>query len=48
MMAVDPVRRILTPRFFGGVIAMPMLGAMFSAVGALGGFFVGVGLPRRG
>ena len=44
MMAVDPVRRILTPRFFGGVIAMPMLGAMFSAVGALGGFFVGVGL----
>jgi phospholipid/cholesterol/gamma-HCH transport system permease protein len=44
MMAVDPVRRILTPRFFGGVIAMPLLGAMFSAVGALGGYFVGVGL----
>ncbi len=44
MMAVDPVRRILTPRFFGGVIAMPLLGAMFSAVGAIGGYFVGVGL----
>ncbi|MBK1643505.1 ABC transporter permease [Thiocapsa imhoffii] len=44
MMAVDPVRRILTPRFFGGVIAMPLLAAMFSAVGVLGGYFVGVGL----
>lgn len=44
MMAVDPVRRILTPRFFGGVIAMPLLAAMFSAIGVLGGYFVGVGL----
>jgi phospholipid/cholesterol/gamma-HCH transport system permease protein len=44
LMAVDPVRRILTPRFFGGVIAMPLLAAMFSAVGAIGGYFVGVGL----
>ncbi len=44
MMAVDPVRRILTPRFFGGVLAMPMLAAIFSAVGVLGGYFVGVGL----
>ncbi len=44
MMAVDPVRRILTPRFYGGVIAMPLLAAMFSAVGAIGGYFVGVGL----
>ncbi|CRI65172.1 Toluene tolerance protein Ttg2B [Thiocapsa sp. KS1] len=44
MMAVDPVRRILTPRFFGGLIAMPLLAAMFSAVGVLGGYFVGVGL----
>ncbi len=44
MMAVDPVRRILTPRFYGGLIAMPMLAAMFSAVGVLGGYFVGVGL----
>ncbi|TCT20251.1 lipid asymmetry maintenance ABC transporter permease subunit MlaE [Thiobaca trueperi] len=44
MMAVDPVRRILTPRFYGGVIAMPLLAAIFSAVGVLGGYFVGVGL----
>jgi phospholipid/cholesterol/gamma-HCH transport system permease protein len=44
MMAVDPVKRILTPRFFGGLIAMPMLAAMFSAVGIIGGYFVGVGL----
>ncbi len=44
MMAVDPVKRILTPRFFGGVLSMPLLAAMFSAVGVLGGWFVGVGL----
>lgn len=44
MMAVDPVRRILTPRFFGGFLAMPLLAAQFSAVGVLGGYFVGVGL----
>ncbi|NCA69024.1 MAG: lipid asymmetry maintenance ABC transporter permease subunit MlaE [Sphingobacteriia bacterium] len=44
MMAVDPVRRILTPRFLGGIIAMPLLAAIFSAVGVLGGYFVGVGL----
>lgn len=44
MMAVDPVWRILTPRFFGGLIAMPLLAAMFNAVGVMGGWFVGVGL----
>ncbi|MBK1693808.1 ABC transporter permease [Chromatium weissei] len=44
MMAVDPVRRILTPRLFGGIVAMPLLAALFSAVGVLGGYFVGVGL----
>jgi phospholipid/cholesterol/gamma-HCH transport system permease protein len=44
MMAVDPVKRILTPRFFGGWLSMPLLAAMFSAVGVLGGYFVGVGL----
>ena len=42
MMAVDPVRRILAPRFWGGVIAMPLLAAVFSAVGILGGYAVGV------
>ncbi len=44
MMAVDPVRRILTPRFVAGLISMPVLAALFSAIGALGGYFVGVGL----
>lgn len=44
MMAVDPVRRILTPRLWGGILAMPLLAAMFSAVGVMGGYFVGVGL----
>lgn len=42
MMAVDPVRRILAPRFWGGVIAMPILATVFSAVGVLGGWVVGV------
>jgi phospholipid/cholesterol/gamma-HCH transport system permease protein len=44
MMAVDPVRRVLAPRFLAGVISMPLLTAIFSAVGILGGYFVGVGL----
>ncbi|MCD6662661.1 MAG: lipid asymmetry maintenance ABC transporter permease subunit MlaE [Comamonas sp.] len=42
MMAVDPVQRILAPRFWGGVIAMPVLAAVFSAVGVAGGWLVGV------
>jgi len=42
MMAVDPVQRILAPRFWGGVIAMPLLAAVFSAVGVIGGWAVGV------
>ncbi len=42
MMAVDPVRRILAPRFWGGVITMPLLAAVFSAVGVIGGYVVGV------
>ena len=44
MMAVDPVRRILAPRFWGGVIAMPVLAAVFSAVGVVGGWVVAVPL----
>ena len=44
MMAVNPVRRVVAPRFVGGVIAMPLLAAMFSAVGVLGGYLVGVNL----
>lgn len=42
MMAVDPVQRVLAPRFWAGVIAMPLLAAVFSAVGVLGGYVVGV------
>ncbi|MFD0669100.1 lipid asymmetry maintenance ABC transporter permease subunit MlaE [Ramlibacter sp. MAHUQ-53] len=42
MMAVDPVRRILAPRFWAGVITMPLLAAVFNAVGILGGWVVGV------
>jgi phospholipid/cholesterol/gamma-HCH transport system permease protein len=42
MSAIDPVRRTLAPRFWGGVIAMPILAAVFSAVGILGGYTVGV------
>jgi phospholipid/cholesterol/gamma-HCH transport system permease protein len=44
MMAVDPLHRILAPRFWAGVIAMPVLAAIFSAVGIFGGYLVGVGL----
>ena len=42
MMAVDPVRRILAPRFWAGMITLPILSAVFSAVGILGGWVVGV------
>ena len=42
MMAVDPVLRVLAPRFWGGVIAMPLLAAVFSAMGIVGGWVVGV------
>ncbi len=42
MMAVDPLRYVLAPRFWAGVIAMPVLAAIFSAVGVLGGYVVGV------
>lgn len=44
MMAVDPVKRLIAPRFFAGVLSMPLLAALFTAIGVLGGYFVGVGL----
>ena len=43
-MAVDPIARVLGPRFFGGLIAVPLLAALFSAVGVIGGWLVGVAL----
>jgi phospholipid/cholesterol/gamma-HCH transport system permease protein len=42
MMAVDPLRRVVSPRFWAGVISMPMLALIFSAIGILGGHVVGV------
>ncbi len=42
MMAVDPIQRVLAPRFWAGVIAMPLLAAVFSAMGVIGGWVVGV------
>ena len=44
MMAVDPLKRVVAPRFWAGVISMPLLAALFSLVGVLGGFAIGVGL----
>jgi phospholipid/cholesterol/gamma-HCH transport system permease protein len=42
MMAVDPIRRVVVPRFLGGVIAMPLLSAIFSLIGLYGAQLVGV------
>lgn len=44
MMAVDPIRRIIAPRFLAGFLSMPLLAAIFSMIGVLGGYLVGVGL----
>ena len=42
MMAVDPLKVVVAPRFWAGIIAMPVLAAIFSAVGIFGGYVVGV------
>ncbi|OOE94354.1 ABC transporter permease [Salinivibrio sp. MA351] len=42
MMAVDPLRRVIAPRFWAGVIAMPLLAVIFMLVGIWGGELVGV------
>jgi len=42
MMAIDPIARIVAPRFWGGVISMPLLAAIFSVMGVFGGYLVGV------
>lgn len=44
MMAVDPIKRVVAPRFFAGLLSMPLLAALFTAIGVWGGYFVGVGL----
>jgi len=43
MMAVDPMARVIGPRFIAGLIAMPLLAALLSAVGVLGGYLIGHG-----
>jgi len=42
VMAVNPVARVIAPRFWGGVISMPLLATLFSAAGIIGGYLVGV------
>ena len=42
MMAVSPLARVVAPRFWGGVISMPLLAAIFSVMGVLGGWLIGV------
>ncbi|HEX5392506.1 MAG TPA: lipid asymmetry maintenance ABC transporter permease subunit MlaE [Rhodocyclaceae bacterium] len=44
MMAVNPIARVVAPRFWAGVISMPLLAALFSALGVCGGYLVGVKL----
>jgi phospholipid/cholesterol/gamma-HCH transport system permease protein len=42
VMAIDPIRRIVAPRFLGGIISVPLLTAVFNCVGILGAWFIGV------
>ncbi len=42
LMAVNPIARVVAPRFWAGVISMPLLSAIFSAMGVFGGYVVGV------
>ena len=44
MMAINPLQRVLVPRFLGGVISMPLLAAIFSVTGLLGAHLVGVNM----
>jgi phospholipid/cholesterol/gamma-HCH transport system permease protein len=44
MMAVDPLRKVVAPRFLGGVIAMPLLVAVFNVIGLFGAQLIGVQL----
>jgi phospholipid/cholesterol/gamma-HCH transport system permease protein len=44
MMAVDPIKRIISPRFLAGLLSMPLLASLFSAIGIIGGQIIGSGL----
>ena len=46
MMAVDPMRRVVAPRFLGGLIAMPLLSAIFDCIGIYGAQLVGVTMMK--
>ncbi len=47
MMAVDPLRYVVAPRFLGGLISMPLLTAVYDVVGLFGAHLVGVQMLRR-
>lgn len=42
LMGVDPLKYVVAPRFWAGLVSMPLLALMFSAVGIWGGYLVGV------
>jgi phospholipid/cholesterol/gamma-HCH transport system permease protein len=44
MMAVDPLARVVAPRFVGGIVSMPLLASLFSTLGIFGAYLVGVRL----
>lgn len=44
VMAVDPIKRVVAPKFISGIIAVPLLTALFDTCGILGGHFVGVNM----
>jgi phospholipid/cholesterol/gamma-HCH transport system permease protein len=46
MMAVDPVRHVVAPRFLGGLIAVPLLTSIFNCIGIYGSQLIGVGMMR--
>jgi phospholipid/cholesterol/gamma-HCH transport system permease protein len=42
IMAVDPLRKVVAPRLIGGIIAMPLLVAVFNVIGLFGAQLIGV------
>ena len=44
MMAVDPMKRVIAPRFLGAFLSMPLLTAIFMAIGVWGAYFIAVNL----
>jgi phospholipid/cholesterol/gamma-HCH transport system permease protein len=46
MMAVDPLRYVVAPRFLGGLLSMPLLSAVYEVIGLCGAYLIGVRLMR--